>query len=343
MKRHLLRITGLAILALLIQSAGFAQQDSTRDGDDDVPRRVDEIIIRHNGNKDAKVTIEIKDGDVLVNGKPMADFDDSSLTIRKRRVMRNGSSFSFNGSDYDYPGAIQIIPDDNGNRVFSYGNNDILRGNRAQLGVVTEKNDDGAGVRITELTRESAAQKIGLKVGDVITKVDETEISDPGSLSESIRSHKPGDKVMVTFTRDGKQQKLAAVLGKAKDLTVEPLSTYKFNMPDMRTFTPDAWPKGLMQVYGNSMRFGIRAQDDEDGKGAKVLDVDDESTAAKAGLKEGDIITRFDGKEIKSVTDLTEAARAAKGKTSVKMSVLHDGKPRDLEVKVPRRLKTADL
>ena len=58
---------------------------------------------------------------------------------------------------------------------------------------------------------------------------------------------------------------------------------------------------------------------------------------------EGDIITRFDGKEIKSVTDLTEAARAAKEKTSVKLSILRDGKSRDLDVKVPRRLRTADL
>jgi len=82
------------------------------------------------------------------------------------------------------------------------------------------------------------------------------------------------------------------------------------------------WPKEFHEFYGNSLKFGIRAQDAEDGKGVKVLDVDDESTAAKAGIKEGDVITRFDGKDLNSVTALTEAARAAKDKISVKVEAI---------------------
>ncbi len=85
------------------------------------------------------------------------------------------------------------------------------------------------------------------------------------------------------------------------------------------------------------MKFGIKAQDTEEGKGVKVLDVDDESAAAKAGIKEGDIITRFDGKEINSATALAEAARAAKEKASVHVSILRDGKPQEIEVKVPEK------
>jgi serine protease Do len=96
-------------------------------------------------------------------------------------------------------------------------------------------------------------------------------------------------------------------------------------------------------TFNNPLKFGIRAQDTEDGKGVKVLDVDDESTAAKAGIKEGDIITRFDGKEINSATALTEAAHAAKEKASVKISLIRDGKTQEVEVHVPKRLRTADL
>ena len=103
------------------------------------------------------------------------------------------------------------------------------------------------------------------------------------------------------------------------------------------------WPRGFQGFYGNSLKFGIRAQDAEDGKGVKVLDVDDESTAEKAGIKEGDVITRFDGKDINSVTALTEAAHAAKEKLSVKLTITRDGKAQEIEVKVPRRLRTADL
>jgi serine protease Do len=117
-------------------------------------------------------------------------------------------------------------------------------------------------------------------------------------------------------------------------------------MPEMRVMPQmpqGVWPKEFHEFYGNSLKFGIRAQDAEDGKGVKVLDVDDESTAAKAGIKEGDVITRFDGKDLNSVTALTEAARAAKDKISVKVTIIRDGKAQEIEVKVPRRLRTADL
>src|SRR5580692_1861253 len=103
MKRLLLRIPGLAILALFIQTSGFARQDIIQDNDDDSPRKYDEITIRHKAGKDAKVTIEIKDGDVLVNGKPISDFEDTTLSIHRRKVTRYGNSFSFT--------APEIAPD----------------------------------------------------------------------------------------------------------------------------------------------------------------------------------------------------------------------------------------
>ena len=40
---------------------------------------------------------------------------------------------------------------------------------------------------------------------------------------------------------------------------------------------------------------------------------------------------------------LTEAARAAKDKTTVKVTIIRDGKTQEVDVKVPRRLRTADL
>ena len=118
---------------------------------------------------------------------------------------------------------------------------------------------------------------------------------------------------------------------------------YNFQMPDMPEIPRVEMPGELRMLYGNSLKFGIRAQDAEDGKGVKVLDVDDGSTAAKAGIKEGDVITRFDGKDINSVTALTETAYAAKEKVSVKVTIVRDGKAQEIDVKVPRLLRTADL
>ncbi len=342
MKQHLLRITGLAILALFIQASGFAQQDSNQDRDDDSPQKYDEIIIRHKSGKDAKLSIEIKDGDVLVNGKPISEYEDSSLSIHRRKSMRYGNSFSFTSPEIAPDAGIHVFPPE-GEGGWSYGGDNLIRSNRAVLGVVTEKKENPDGVKITQITKGSAAEKMGLKVGDIITKVDNEEIIDPRSLSTIIGGHEAGEKVTVTFMRDGKEQKQTGELGKGKTITMEPLNVYKFGMPNMKDFPQADWPRGFGEVFGNSLKFGIRAQDAEDGKGVKVLGVDDESTAAKAGIKEGDFITRFDGKEINSVMALTDAAHAAKDKISVKATIVRAGKPQEVEVKVPKRLRTADL
>ena len=93
----------------------------------------------------------------------------------------------------------------------------------------------------------------------------------------------------------------------------------------------------------HSPKLGIKAQDTEEGKGVKVLDVADESLAEKAGIKEGDIITEFDGKTINSADDLAEAAQDAREKSSMKVQLTRDGKSQTIEIKIPKKLKTANL
>jgi serine protease Do len=75
----------------------------------------------------------------------------------------------------------------------------------AMLGVVTEEVE--GGVKVTELTDESAAKKAGIKEGDIITKIGDTKIEDPDQLSETVRKHKPGEKVAITLLRIKKSRK----------------------------------------------------------------------------------------------------------------------------------------
>src|SRR5277367_6813320 len=48
-----------------------------------------EIVIRQKGDKDAKLTLEIKNGDFFINGKPLEKFDDQNVIIEKRKVDEN--------------------------------------------------------------------------------------------------------------------------------------------------------------------------------------------------------------------------------------------------------------
>ena len=367
MNNPLLKMAGLAALVLCLHTPVHAQQGFgyvVDDNDTDtVPGHTnsfDEIVIRHKGNKDAKLTVEIKNGEILINGKPASEYKDEDLTISKRRFKTLNGNQSFY-SDGD--GAMTITPFRSYNGgVWNYdGRTNRLRktGNGAFLGVTSMKPENGPdGAKVGEVSDGSPAEKAGLKEGDLITKVDEKTIDGPEALSKAIHEYKPGDKVTITYKRAGKDQKATAELGKSRTSAYsygfgdggnwswngnDDNLPHEFKMPKTYVF-----PRGGGNYYfgENSLRLGIHAQDTEDGKGVKVIDVDDETAASKAGIKEGDIITRFDGQEVNSATRLAELARASrddKSKNTIKIGLLRDGKPMDVEVKIPRKLQTADL
>ena len=345
MKKHLLMTAGLAVVLLALQHTGFAQPVVSTPGEvmnDTLPPPIlngDEIIIKHKSDKDVKVTIEIKNGQVFVNGKPAAEYRDDNLAISKRKykTTRDGSVY-MDGGDMASPFRKK------GGAWSMDGHSD-----RAFLGVTSIRTENGpAGAKVGEVSPGSGAEKAGIKEGDLITKVDESVIDGPEDLASTIRKYKPEDKVSLTFKRDGKEQKVTATLGKNnKDVMM-----YGFKGMDGKDFDMDQFrdvmPKNFDFNYrynlnGSSSKLGIHAQDTEDGKGVKVLDVDEESAAAKAGIKEGDIITKFDNTEVNSATTLANAARESRSKQSVHVVVTRGGKSMDIEVKTPRKLKTADL
>lgn len=360
MNQPLLKISGSVCLMFLLHTSGFAQEEANTESDTDKGSRYDEIIIRHKGDKNAKVTVEIKDGKVLVDGKPVSDFEDSTISIHRRKIKirtSDGNDFSFSGPDgmdlqslgnVDGQAMARAFSPFRNGGGWSYSGDDIRsHSSRSFLGVTSEKPSDSEGARVINVSKGSAAEKSGLRPGDVITKVDDMDVTDPQSLTDEVRQHQPGDKIAITFSRDGKVQKDSVVLGKTR--TVQAYG-YGYRAPDLGQLQQlqempqlQGMPREFRMALDNPLKFGIRAQDTEDGKGVKVLDVDDESMAAKAGIKEGDVITRFDGKEINSATALTEAAHAAKEKASVKVTLIRDGKTQEVEVHVPKRLRTADL
>jgi serine protease Do len=217
------------------------------------------------------------------------------------------------------------------------------------LGVVTEEVE--GGVKVTELTDEGAAKKTGIKLGDIITKIDDTKIEDPDQLSETVRKHKPGDKVNVTVLRDKKEQKMTAELSKwkgASAFSFGPGQNFKMDMDYNELLAPkiQAMPRmrnGQVWYSNGAPRLGLSVQDTDDGKGVKVIDVDDESNAAKAGLKENDIITNFNGTEVNSADEVAKLVKENKDKPTISLKIKRDGKVQTVEVKMPRKLKTADL
>lgn len=64
---------------------------------------------------------------------------------------------------------------------------------------------DFNGVLLAELDRKGAAIEAGLKLGDIIIKLDDVEINSKSEFEEEMSHHSPGDKIAVTYLRDGKK------------------------------------------------------------------------------------------------------------------------------------------
>ena len=87
----------------------------------------------------------------------------------------------------------------------------------ARLGVTVSAatDDSGAtvGAEVEEVTDGGAADDAGLQTGDVITRVDDTLISDSDALVAIIRGYRPDDAVTITFRRGGEEQTVDVTLG----------------------------------------------------------------------------------------------------------------------------------
>lgn len=78
--------------------------------------------------------------------------------------------------------------------------------------VISDRGENGQGA----VTKDGPADKAGLKPGDVITKLDDTTIDSGPTLIGTIWTHKPGEKVEITYKRDGKESTTEVTLGSRK-------------------------------------------------------------------------------------------------------------------------------
>jgi len=91
----------------------------------------------------------------------------------------------------------------------------------AQVGVIPDPEYTGVGARIRQssvqgqppVTPGGPADKAGLKAGDVITKLGDHTITGYEDLFSEIWSHKPGEKIKITYLRDGKEATTELTLG----------------------------------------------------------------------------------------------------------------------------------
>ena len=162
----------------------------------------------------------------------------------------------------------------------------------------------GSGVYVTGFGDNSGAEDAGLKTGDIITKIDNTMVTDFADLSIAIGSKRPGDKVAVTYTRNGKENTATVTLRDQKggtstrtkaDLSVSEKIGAEFKPLDER-FKTD---------YG--LNSGVIASNVVEG-----------SEIAKIGIVDNYIVIEINGKPVNSQKDVEKILDKYSGNVSVK-------------------------
>ena len=71
------------------------------------------------------------------------------------------------------------------------------------------------GAFIQRVVSGTPAEEVGLKAGDIVTKIDDQDINEQNTLAQVIRSHKVGDELALTVDRNGEILTMTATLGEA--------------------------------------------------------------------------------------------------------------------------------
>lgn len=153
--------------------------------------------------------------------------------------------------------------------------------------------DQNSGAFVNEVGKHTAADKAGIKSGDIITSVNGKRIKSFAQLRAEIATKRPGSTVKLGIFRDGKELTLDVKLSENKEYAVSSNETSEFS-PALE---------------------GASLQNEEHG-GVVVNDVERGSMAAKLGLKAGDIIVGVNRSKVNNLSDLKELLERARGKIS---------------------------
>lgn len=159
-----------------------------------------------------------------------------------------------------------------------------------------EKMDELHGAYIMEVNENSAAEEAGLKKGDVITQIEGHKVENVAELQDMVARHRPGDKIEVTYRRDGKTKTATA---KLKNLDNEVRIVRKDDSINIEGASfKNATKEDLEKV---DLNYGVKTEDVTSGKWKD------------AGIKKGFIITSIDKRPVRNVDDLREMLRVSKG------------------------------
>lgn len=183
--------------------------------------------------------------------------------------------------------------------------------------------DKPEGALITKVTPNSAAEKGGLKDGDIIIKFNNETISKSSELPFLVGSVPPGEKVRLLVVRDGKKETISLKLGELPS---------EGQLAKASSIEEEA-------VVDNFLKIDVAPLDEDRKKkwnvsqGVVVREVR-EGPAADAGILVGDVITSIDGKIVNSVNAFDEVSADLPKNKFIRMRIVRRGSSQYLPIKI---------
>lgn len=156
---------------------------------------------------------------------------------------------------------------------------------------------DVDGVFVTGVAEDGAAKSAGLKKGDVITKVNGVTVLSGPEMVEQVARYKPGDKISLTFLREGKENTVNVALKNKSG-----------NYDVVKTLTASEKLGGELATVDKTV-----AQKNNLEGGVVVKKKGGEGAIAGSRIQEGFIIISVNGAPVKTVQELNAALANAKG------------------------------
>jgi serine protease Do len=183
----------------------------------------------------------------------------------------------------------------------SYPPDDLPEEKKKELGI-----KDGTGVFINGVADDGAAKQAGIQKGDFITKLNGVDVSTGPELQEQVTRYKPGDKIDVTYVRNGKENTVNLTLkNKAgnyeavkQQSVIDNLGAQLENIDKATAQKNDIEGGVLVRKIGNGLLKNTRMQ-------------------------EGFVITSVDGQDVKNIEELKAVLANAQG--TVRLGGIYPG------------------
>jgi len=225
-----------------------------------------------------------------------------------------------------------------------------LEGPGSAIGVTVEDGDT-AGARITGVRDDTPAARAGIAEGDVVVEFDGERVRSAQQFARLVRETAPGRAVQMSVTRDGARRQLEVTpeqrgaVDLQRSFNTTALEAFAAPAPLRNRNAGDPFSLWVAPLLGNRVRLGVSvtpvsgqlAEFFGVSEGVLVQEVMEDSPAARAGLRAGDVIREVNGTTVATQADLVSAVGRAADGSDLDIRITRDRQERNVTATLPER------